>query len=162
MFLTTLFSDSSSTWYENVYISQISVCLISLRLYLIRLIYWYLGDTSYTCSYRIPCMTKMYIYVNMRPVSLRDSVSLKMNCCRSKMQRNVLNKIVKIQYTVFMMAQFLRSNNHLSAELNPSAQRCLTRFFTGDFASWTVHFVHICVKNQQMYQLFIQYINYVW
>jgi hypothetical protein len=24
--------------------------------------------------------------------------------------------------------------NHLTPELNPSAQRCLTRFFTGDFA----------------------------
>jgi hypothetical protein len=25
--------------------------------------------------------------------------------------------------------------NHLTLELNPSAQRCLTRFLTGDFAS---------------------------
>jgi hypothetical protein len=25
--------------------------------------------------------------------------------------------------------------NHLTPELNPSAQRCLARFFTGDFAS---------------------------
>jgi hypothetical protein len=30
-----------------------------------------------------------------------------------------------------------------------------TRFFTGDFASWTVHFFNICVKNQQIHQLFI-------
>jgi hypothetical protein len=52
--------------------------------------------------------------------------------------------------------------NHLTPELNPSAQRCLTRFFTWYFASWTVHFVNICVKNQQMQQLFIQFINYVW
>jgi hypothetical protein len=36
--------------------------------------------------------------------------------------------------------------NTLTPELNP-AQRCLTRFFTGVFASWTVHFVNICVKN---------------
>jgi hypothetical protein len=50
--------------------------------------------------------------------------------------------------------------NPLTPELNPSAQRCLTRFFTGDFASWTVHFVHICVKNQQIHQLFIQFIMY--
>jgi hypothetical protein len=50
----------------------------------------------------------------------------------------------------------------LMPELNPSAQRCLTRFYTGDFASWTVHFVNICVKNQLMQQLFIQFINYVW
>jgi hypothetical protein len=27
------------------------------------------------------------------------------------------------------------NNNPLTPELNPSAQRCLTRFFTGDFAS---------------------------
>jgi hypothetical protein len=25
-----------------------------------------------------------------------------------------------------------------------------------------VHFVNICVKKQQIYQLFIQFINYVW
>jgi hypothetical protein len=52
--------------------------------------------------------------------------------------------------------------NPLTLELNRSAQRCLTRFFTGDFASWTVHFVNIRVKNQQMQQLFIQFVNYVW
>jgi hypothetical protein len=34
--------------------------------------------------------------------------------------------------------------------------------FTGDFASRTVHFVNICVKTQQMRQLVIQFINYVW
>jgi hypothetical protein len=47
-------------------------------------------------------------------------------------------------------------------ELNRSMQRCLTRFFTGNFASWTMHFVNICVKNQQMQQLYIQFINYAW
>jgi hypothetical protein len=52
--------------------------------------------------------------------------------------------------------------NPLTPELNPSAQRCLTRYFTGDFAFWTVHFVNIWVKNQQIHQLFIQFINYVW
>jgi hypothetical protein len=49
--------------------------------------------------------------------------------------------------------------NPLTLKLNPSAQRCLTKLFTGDFASWTVHFVNICVKSQQMQQLFIQFIN---
>jgi hypothetical protein len=44
-------------------------------------------------------------------------------------------------------------------KLNPSAQCCLIRFFTGYFASWAVHFINICVKNQQMQQLFIQFIN---
>jgi hypothetical protein len=52
--------------------------------------------------------------------------------------------------------------NHLTPELNPSAQRCLKRLFTGDFAAWTVHFVNICVKHKQMQQLLIQFINYVW
>jgi hypothetical protein len=47
----------------------------------------------------------------------------------------------------------------LTPVLNPSAQGCLTRFFTGDFASWTVHFFNIWVKNQQMQQLFIHFIN---
>jgi hypothetical protein len=39
--------------------------------------------------------------------------------------------------------------NTLTPELNPSAQRCLTRFFTGDFVSWTVHLVNICVKTNK-------------
>jgi hypothetical protein len=55
---------------------------------------------------------------------------------------------------------------------SPSKNRNLTSYiyiyiymdeiFTGDFASWTVHFVNICVKNQQIHQLFIQFINNVW
>jgi hypothetical protein len=60
------------------------------------------------------------------------------------------------QNTVFF------SFNALTPGLNPFAQRCLTIFFTGDFASWTVHFGNICVINQQIHQLFIQFINYVW
>jgi hypothetical protein len=52
--------------------------------------------------------------------------------------------------------------NPLTPKLNPSAQRWVTRFFTGDFASWTVHSVNISVKNQQTHQLFIKFINYVW
>jgi hypothetical protein len=39
--------------------------------------------------------------------------------------------------------------NPLTQELNPSAHRWLTRFFTGDFSSWTVHFVNTCVKNNK-------------
>jgi hypothetical protein len=52
--------------------------------------------------------------------------------------------------------------NPLTQELNASAQRCLTEIFTGDFAFWTLQFINICVKNQQMQQLLIQFINYVW
>jgi hypothetical protein len=36
----------------------------------------------------------------------------------------------------------------------------MTRFFSGNFASWTLH-VNICIKNQQIQQLFIQFINNV-
>jgi hypothetical protein len=49
----------------------------------------------------------------------------------------------------------------------PSKARSLTSYvymdeiFARDFASWTVHFVNIRVKNQQIHQLFIQFINYV-
>jgi hypothetical protein len=50
--------------------------------------------------------------------------------------------------------------NPLTPELNPSAQGCLTRFFTGEFTSWTVHFVNICLKNQQIHQLVIKLIMY--
>jgi hypothetical protein len=52
--------------------------------------------------------------------------------------------------------------NPLTPELNPSAQRCLTRFSTRNLAFRTVHFLYICVKNQQIHQLLIQLINYVW
>jgi hypothetical protein len=55
------------------------------------------------------------------------------------------------------MVQF----NPLTPELNPSAQHCLTRLFTGDFASGTVNYVNICVKNQQIHQLFIQLLSVV-
>jgi hypothetical protein len=72
----------------------------------------------------------------------------------------------KISQTLFL-SPFLHyypldNINPLTPELNPSAQRCLTRYFTGDFASWTVNFFNICLKNQQMQQLFIKFINYVW
>jgi hypothetical protein len=54
---------------------------------------------------------------------------------------------------------YILNINPLTPELNPSAQRFLTRFFTEDFASWTVHFVNICEKNQQIQQLLIQFIK---
>jgi hypothetical protein len=55
----------------------------------------------------------------------------------------------------------LNADSTLTLELNRSVQHCLMRFFTGNFASWTMHFVNICVKNQQMQQLFFQFIIYV-
>jgi hypothetical protein len=59
-------------------------------------------------------------------------------------------------------AVFLLRINPLTQELNHSVQRCMTISFTGDFASWTVHFFNICVKNQQIHLIFIQFINYAW
>jgi hypothetical protein len=56
----------------------------------------------------------------------------------------------------------MKDINPLTSELNASAQRYLTRFYTEEFASWTVHLVNISVKNQKMQQLFIQFVNYVW
>jgi hypothetical protein len=38
-------------------------------------------------------------------------------------------------YDLFAMEWMWTTINPLTPELNPSAQRCLTRFFTGDFAS---------------------------
>jgi hypothetical protein len=70
--------------------------------------------------------------------------------------------LVYIRNKNLMEIRLVCNINPLTPELNSSTQRCLTRFFTGDFASWTVHFVNICVKNQQMQQLFIQFINQVW
>jgi hypothetical protein len=51
--------------------------------------------------------------------------------------------------------------NPLTPELNPSRATLSDEIFYWDFAYWTVHFV-VGVKNQQMQQLFIQFINYVW
>jgi hypothetical protein len=52
--------------------------------------------------------------------------------------------------------------NLLTPELTPSEQRWLKRIVTGDFSSLNVHFVNICVKNQQIHQLIIQSVNYLW
>jgi hypothetical protein len=49
----------------------------------------------------------------------------------------------------FITAYSFMLINLLMPELNPSAQRCLTRDFTGDFASLTLHFVNICVKTNK-------------
>jgi hypothetical protein len=56
---------------------------------------------------------------------------------------------------------------HLSTAINNARIKSLRatlpdEIYTWDFASWTVHFINICVKNQQMQQSFIHFINYVW
>jgi hypothetical protein len=63
------------------------------------------------------------------------------------MQQNVISrnvcgngKGVQIVYQNYFISAFrkikeMTSVNPLTPELNPSAQHCLTRFYTGDFAS---------------------------
>jgi hypothetical protein len=51
--------------------------------------------------------------------------------------------------TLSIFESYFEFINLLTPELNPSAQRCLTRIFTRDFASSTVHFVNKCVKNNK-------------
>jgi hypothetical protein len=68
-------------------------------------------------------------------------------------------KLIHINRTLSRRTNYIYTNPS-TPELNPSEQRSLTRIFTGDFASWTVHFVNICVKSQQMQQLFFQFIIY--
>jgi hypothetical protein len=65
--------------------------------------------------------------------------------------------MLQLTIPMFLYAYF----NSLTPELNPSAQRSLTKFFTVDFASLNVNLVNICVRNQQIHQLIIQFINYV-
>jgi hypothetical protein len=72
----------------------------------------------------------------------------------------IVYKDVIIWHKYLLFSSIGKIINPLTPELNPSAQRCLTRFFNRDFGSWIVHFVNICVKNQQMQQLFIQFIMY--
>jgi hypothetical protein len=45
------------------------------------------------------------------------------------------SKTVKALQRMLNLSAHERGFNPLTPELNPSAQRCLTRFFTGDFAS---------------------------
>jgi hypothetical protein len=49
----------------------------------------------------------------------------------------ISDREVKVKTTEQMLlnGRFTQVLNPLTPELNPSAQRCLTRFFTGDFAS---------------------------
>jgi hypothetical protein len=50
----------------------------------------------------------------------------------------------------------------LTPKLNPSAQRCLTIFLLGILLLEPSISINTCVKNQQMQQLFMQFISYVW
>jgi hypothetical protein len=56
----------------------------------------------------------------------------------------------------------LSGNWHLNSGIKSLRATLSEEIFAADFASWTMHFVNICVKNKQMQQLFIQFINYTW
>jgi hypothetical protein len=73
-------------------------------------------------------------------------------------------KIILTWYVTSCMKCFCTQErfNPLTLELNPSPRNAAWRDFYWDFASWTMHFINICLKTQQMQQLFIQFINYVW
>jgi hypothetical protein len=51
--------------------------------------------------------------------------------------------------------------NALTPELNPSTQRCLTKFLLGILLLEPCISLIYPLKNQQMQQLFIQFINHV-
>jgi hypothetical protein len=74
----------------------------------------------------------------------------------------MIHKISEANFCEHLVFGDPMHNNDINPtpNLNPSAQRYLTRLFTGDFASWTVHFVNKCVKNHHMHQLFFQFIMY--
>jgi hypothetical protein len=101
---------------------------------------------------------KLQIHTSsIRDGALHDLAFIKMTVVRFMGTGGLVIRYSKRSYEIY-----ISPINPLTPELNPSTQRCLTRFFTGDFASWTVRFIIVCVKNQQMRQLFIQFINYVW
>jgi hypothetical protein len=75
------------------------------------------------------------------------------DCCTTRINILLQANTIHVNFCTF---------NPSTPELNPSMQHCLMRFFTMDFASWTMHFLNICTKNQQIHQLFIHFINYVW
>jgi hypothetical protein len=78
---------------------------------------------------------------------------------RGRLNTGHLDVVISVKWHIYLLQSTI---NSLTPKLNLSAQRCLTRFFTRDFVSWTVNFVNICVKNQQMQQLLFHFINYVW
>jgi hypothetical protein len=102
-------------------------------------------------------------FVVLTPMFMKLQMLRNINLCASEYLETVPGSWMPFSGTSGQWSVGYRSwVNPLTPELNPSAQRSLARFFTGDFASWTVHFVNMCMKNQRMQQLFIQLINYMW
>jgi hypothetical protein len=99
-----------------------------------------------SCKNKLP--SKSYYF--------RDKVSEERRTLRT--HRNTSERMNQIRRTVCNIntTRDIRINP-LTPESNTSAQRCLTRFFTGDFASWTVHFFNICIKTKNATNIHLVY-----
>jgi hypothetical protein len=102
-------------------LNQLRHCVSPPNTY-IRLKSWYWG-----CSYDIGIMPECGCYTKTCIV-----------------RKNLMKDVYLISYVIYLWII-----NHLTPQLNPSAQHCLTRFFTLGFASWTVRFVNISVKTNK-------------
>jgi hypothetical protein len=81
------------------------------------------------------------------------------NCSTYSGISTVIRKLLNSE--TFDLCSWLSVINPLAPELNPSAQRCLTIFLLGILLLESFISL-ICMKNQQMQQLFVQFNNCVW
>jgi hypothetical protein len=98
-------------------------------------------------------MEWLYLYLYLYLTTAKDLFSLFNLCIFHPFTICMMNKqtldfylCVKHSCCVVFINTYI---NSLTPELNPSAQRCLTRIFTEDFPSRTMHFVNICVKTNK-------------
>jgi hypothetical protein len=71
------------------------------------------------------------IFLILRKIERNVVMSVHSSACNVPLFLSDFSKTL-IFWTEFFFDKYF---NHLTPELNPSAQRCLTRFFTGDFGS---------------------------
>jgi hypothetical protein len=105
-----------------------------------------------------------YVFRPFRNI-VKGVIRFAMSVCPSTSNNSAPNEGIFIKFDMCIFWNICSENsnfiNHLTSELNFSVQRCLTRFFTGDFVLEPCTFINICVKTQQMQQLFTQFINYI-
>jgi hypothetical protein len=75
-----------------------------------------------------------------------------------------IQKAVTSALTLSLLMSYICIYIYMELLVKPEIERriYMDETFYWGFASLTVHFVNICVKNQQIHQLFIQFINDVW